>query len=160
MLKRYSVTLFALLSLSLLVACGGKAGSGGVALVIDGGEYGCGETVEPVLTAFGEGYEYAEGLNCAYDSVDKTFTYPHVTVYTVPLEEGDVISEIYTEDQSVATTEGVTVGMKKADVIAAHGDGFEDLGNLLVYRSPEQGALCFEMDGDNVIGMFVTTEAI
>jgi hypothetical protein len=144
----------------LLAACGGAPKSDAVALVIDGAEYACNQPVEPTLAAFGEGYEYAEGLNCAYDSVDKTFTYPNVTIYTVPLEDGDMIGEIYTEDPAVTSAGGIAVGASKADVVAAHGEGFEDLGNLLVYRSEDQGSLCFEMENDAVIALFVTTEAI
>jgi hypothetical protein len=157
--KQFTVALIVSLALLLFTACsGGTVNAFG--LVIDGTEYACGAPVDPLLSTFGDGYEYAEGLNCAYDSVDKTFTYPTVTIYTVPLEEGDIVSEIYTENPAVTSTEGIAVGASRADVVTAHGDGFEDLGNLLVYRSSAEGALCFEMENDAVVAIFVTTEAI
>lgn len=114
----------------------------------------------------GEDYEYAEGLSCAYDGLDKTFTYEEATFYTNPMERGDTVSEIYTESTDVTTSKGVTVGATKDEVLAAYGDSARTPGNMLIYRgdgqmgTAEGAALCFEMQGDTVAAIFLTLEAI
>ena len=98
--------------------------------------------------------------------LDKTFTYEEATFYTNPMERGDTVSEIYTENTDVTTSKGITVGATKDEVLAAYGDSAEDAGNMLIYRgdgqmgTAEGAALCFEMQGDTVAAIFLTLEAI
>lgn len=162
---------FLIAALLLIPGCGRDTAPDGFSeedcyLRIEGSEYRCDDDIETVVTALGLDYSYAEGLSCAYDSVDKTFTYELASFYTNPLPEGDLVSEIYTENPAVSTSAGVTAGMRREDVLKAHGEDCEEMGGLLIYRvpgaegKPGRGALCFELEGNEVIAIFVTTEPI
>lgn len=151
----------------LLLACGcsQKPAAGFTAddliLNIDGTAYRCGTKIEMVIAGLGEDYEYAEGKSCAYDGLDKTYTYEAVEFFTNPLSDGDMVSEIYTESDTVTTTKEIAVGATKAEVLAAYGTATKDANNMLVYRPSEaQAALCFELAEDTVVAIFLTMEAI
>lgn len=172
-MKKIRLAAFLAVFLAVTAGCGNanESNAGGFTpndlyLNIADTSYRVDEKIEPVIANLGSGYDYAEGKSCAYDSVDKTFSYAFASFYTNPREEGDIISEIYTESEEVTTSKGVSVGAAKEDVVTAHGDGFEDMGNMLVYRVPGsdgeagRGALCFEMENNTVIAIFITTEPI
>lgn len=123
--------------------------------------YRCGTTMETVLDQLGDGYQYAEGKSCAYDGLDKTYTYEAVEFFTNPLAEGETVSEIYTESEIVTTSKAIAVGATKAEVIAVYGAASKDANNMLIYRLSEaQAALCFELEEDTVAAIFLTMEAV
>ena len=173
---KHSLSILLALAAALTVSLSGCSGSSTSAdasfsdsdliLNIGGDSYTCAVGIDTVTGALGEAYEYAEGLSCAYDGLDKTFTYEEATFYTNPMERGDTVSEIYTESADVTTSKGITVGATKDEVLAAYGDSAEDAGNMLIYRgdgqmgTAEGAALCFEMQGDTVAAIFLTLEAI
>lgn len=151
----------------LLLACGcsQKPAAGFTAedlqLSVDGTAYRCGTQIETVIAGLGEDYEYAEGKSCAYDGLDKTYTYPTVEFFTNPLSDGDMVSEIYTESDTVTTSKAIAVGATKAEVLAAYGTATKDANNMLIYRLPDvQESLCFELENDAVVAIFLTMEAI
>lgn len=132
-------------------------------LTIGGRAYRCRENMETVLADLGDGYQYAEGKSCDYDGLDKTYTFPEATFYTNPLPEGDLLNEIYTEHAGVTTSREISVGAKKADVLAAYGEPEQQDAAILVYRlSGEIGepSLCFELEGDVVTAIFLTLERV
>ena len=167
---KHSLSILLALAAALTVSLSGCSGSStsdsDLVLNIGGDSYTCAVGIDTVTGALGEDYEYAEGLSCAYDGLDKTFTYEEATFYTNPMERGDTVSEIYTESTDVTTSKGITVGATKDEVLAAYGDSAEDAGNMLIYRgdgqmgTAEGAALCFEMQGDTVAAIFLTLEAI
>ena len=70
-----------------------------------------------------------------------------------------MVTEIYTQDPSVTTSKGLAVGATREEVIAAYGQPDEDDGYTLIYRlSNEVGepSLCFDLDGDQVMAIFLT----
>ena len=163
-MKKYFIICLSAFML-IFAGCGQQSQAGfsktDLLLNISGTPYHVGVNIQTALDTMGDGYEYAEGKTCAYDSVDKTYTYDNATFYTNPLSQGDIISEIYTESQAVSTSRGIAIGSSKEEVVAAYGAATQDDGNLLIYRLPDtQGALCFEMENDAVIAIFITTEAI
>ncbi len=115
-----------------------------------------------MIEALGDGYEYAEGMSCDYDGLDKTYTYEAATFYTNPLAEGDLLAEIYSESPEAATSKGISPGASKADVIAAYGDPAEQDEYLLIYRAGEtpSPSLCFELEGDAVTAVFLTVDPV
>lgn len=166
-MKRIFLPLLA--ALCLLAGCM-QTGAAGFAeddllLNIGGESYRCKTDIQTVIGALGEDYDYAQGKSCAYDGLDKTFTYETAQFFTNPLEAGDIVSEIYTESPEVSTSKGICVGAAKADVLAAYGEPAGDDGSLLIYRVSEtwqagEMSLCFELEGDTVAAIFLTTEAI
>ncbi|MDR2932921.1 MAG: hypothetical protein LBV27_07415 [Oscillospiraceae bacterium] len=163
------IKMLCVLSMALLTfcACGQTASSAVFTqddfyLDIGGAEYRCDDDIQTVIENLGPDYAYSEAISCAYDGLDKTYDYDMAAFYTNPLEAGDMVSEIYTEDPAVSTSRGITVGDGRDHVLAAYGDG-DDTGNMIIYRVPGEagrGALCFEMENDAVIAIFITTEPV
>ena len=75
-----------------------------------------------VLAALGEAQSYFEAASCAFDGLDKTYTYPGFVITTRPEETGDFVNSILLTDDSVTTAEGIYIGSTKDDVIAAYGE--------------------------------------
>lgn len=128
-------------------------------LTVSGEKFNCDTNITEVIATLGDGYDYAQGKSCAYDGLDKTYGYDTATFYTNPLSEGDIVTEIYTEDRSVTTSKGITVGASRQQVLDAYGEPDEDDGYTLIYRvseEPGEPSLCFDMEGDSVFAIFLT----
>lgn len=158
---------YLLLLLALLAGCGKHSSAGfsesDLYLTVGENPYRCMENIETVIEQLGDGYGYAEGKSCAYDGLDKTYTYETAQFFTNPLDAGDLVSEIYTESPEVATSKGLAVGAAKEAVRAAYGEPAAQDGTVMVYRASEEAgepALCFDLEGDTVAAIFLTTEAV
>ena len=166
---KHSLSILLALAAALTVSLSGCSGSSTSAdasfsdsdlvLNIGGDSYTCAVGIDTVTGALGEDYEYAEGLSCAYDGLDKTYTYEDATFYTNPLEEGDIVTEIYTQSPQVTTSKGLAVGATRQQVEAAYGPPTQEDGYTLYYRVSEQAgepALCFDLEGDTVYAIYLT----
>ena len=89
--------------------------SGSTAISID-------QDMADVLAALGEAQSYFEAASCAFDGLDKTYTYPGFVITTRPEDTGDFVNSILLTDDSVTTAEGIYIGSTKDDVIAAYGE--------------------------------------
>ena len=136
------------LTLSLAACGGGNAPAGGespapqnsaapqaagayVFTTGDGVTVSVDEDMAQVLTDLGEAQSYFEAESCAFEGLDKTYTYPGFVITTRPDGENDYVNSIRLTDDSVSTVEGVYIGSSEADVKAAYGeDGGADQGIL------------------------------
>ena len=136
------------LTLSLAACGGGNAPAGGespapqnsaapqaagayVFTTGDGATVSVDEDIAQVLTDLGEAQSYFEAESCAFEGLDKTYTYPGFVITTRPDGENDYVNSIRLTDDSVSTVEGVYIGSSEADVKAAYGeDGGADQGML------------------------------
>ena len=104
-----------------------------------------------VLAAEGEPLSYFEAESCAFNGLDKTYTYAGFVISTRPEGEKDFVNSILLTDDSVTTPEGAYIGCPKADVIAAYGEG-DEVGLSLSYAKGDC-TLNFIFDGDTVISI-------
>ena len=136
------------LTLSLAACGGGNAPAGGespapqnsaapqaagayVFTTGDGVTVSVDEDMAQVLTDLGEAQSYFEAESCAFEGLDKTYTYPGFVITTRPDGENDYVNSIRLTDDSVSTVEGVYIGSSEADMKAAYGeDGGADQGML------------------------------
>ena len=99
----------------------------------------------PLLDFLGEPDSCFEAASCAFDGLDKTYTYAGVEIITYPDGERDYISSVRILDGSVSTPEGITIGSAQEDVVAAYGEGFQELGKQYVYEDGDaQLSVLFE----------------
>ncbi len=161
--------LFAILCFTIVFpGCSGQQNTAGfsesdLVLTVAGKEYHTRDNVQTVIENLGDGYQYAEGKSCNYDGLDKTYTYDAATFYTNPLAEGDLLSEIYSESPETATSKGLSPGAAKGDVLAAYGEPSESDEYILIYRAGEDvnaPSLCFELENDTVIAVFLTVDPV
>lgn len=95
----------------------------------------------PVVSALGEPVSYYEAASCAFEGLDKFYTYNGFELHTYPSEDKDYVSAIVFIDDSVSTAEGVSIGDTLEKVKEAYGEGTEESG-MLVYEKDGM-KLCF-----------------
>ena len=157
------------LTLSLAACGGGNAPAGGespapqnsaapqaagayVFTTGDGVTVSVDEDMAQVLSDLGEAQSYFEAESCAFEGLDKTYTYPGFVITTRPDGENDYVNSIRLTDDSVSTVEGVYIGSSEADVKAAYGeDGGADQG-MLSYTAGGV-SLNFILEGGAVISI-------
>ena len=88
--------------------------AGGIEIRVD-------DDMADVLTALGEPQSYFEAESCAFEGLDKTYTYSGYVITTRPDGDKDYVSSIRLTDDSVATPEGLYIGSSVADVTATYG---------------------------------------
>lgn len=170
--KYLALVLLAALALSALSACnegdvttGGKGGFSKDDLYIEmgGSKYYCDVDIDDIIAVFGEDYESSEAISCAYDGMDKTFTYDRFEVFTYPDGDSDFVLELCVFDGDAKTSKGIKLGDSKQSVIDAYGEG-KDTGYLLSYElaAPNEStmgaSLYFKIENDTVIEMAITAE--
>lgn len=92
-------------------------------------------SAEPIVEALGEPTKYSESTSCAFEGLDKTYSYPSFHLETYPKDGKDFIYGWWFVDDMVETPEGICIGTAQADVEAAYGtDGFNGTNAYTVKR--------------------------
>lgn len=86
-----------------------------------------------VLAVLGEPLSYFEAASCAFDGLDKTYTYAGYRVLTRPDGKKDYVNSIELTDDSVQTPEGAYIGMTAEQVKGVYGAATEETSTLLSY---------------------------
>lgn len=154
----------ALLIVALLLTGCGRQEDGfnekDLGIETDGETYYLRTDSAPLIAALGEGYEYSEMVSCVYDGKDKTYTYPGITVSTVPVDGKDIIEMLTLTDDTYSTLRGSRVGDSREKVIAAYGEEYFDDGyiNYTLTNDPadiQAERIQFEMNGDTVSAIYI-----
>ena len=128
----------------------------GYSFVYEGTEIQMGHLMSEYLDVLGEPISYFEAASCAFDGLDKMYSYNSFQITTYPVEDKDYVGSITFLDDMVETKEGVSLFETKADMIAAYGENYVDENGVLVYYydGNEQGArLCFILSGDEIVSI-------
>lgn len=105
-----------------------------------------------VLAALGEPKEYFEAESCAFEGMDKTYTYSGFVITTRPDGEKDYVNSIILSDDSVTTPEGIYIGSAAADVTAAYGESAGATDTFLPYTKGNT-SLNFVLSNGKVISI-------
>lgn len=114
----------------------------GVTVSVDG-------NMAPVLEGLGEPAGYFEAASCAFEGLDKTYTYGSFEIVTYPQGEKDCVSTIILKDDTVSTAENISIGSSLENVTNAYGTDYTKQGNMLVYRKGGM-RLCILVENDTV----------
>lgn len=109
------------------------------------------QNMAEVLSALGEAQSYFEAASCAFEGLDKTYTYSGFQIVTRPEGDSDYVNSILLTDDSVTTPEGIYIGSSKSDVTAAYGQG-EETGSSIMYTK-DNVTLSFILESDTVISI-------
>lgn len=101
----------------------------------DGKEVAVNADMADVLAELGEEQSYFEAESCAFEGLDKTYTYPGFVITTRPDGEKDYVNSIRLTDDTVTTGEGVYIGSTEADVTTAYGESTSDTEGMLSYTA-------------------------
>jgi len=80
----------------------------------------------PIIDALGEPQEYFEAASCAFQGLDKTYTYSGFELTTYPKDDLDYVSTIYVLDDSVTTDKGIYIGSTLEEVTSAYGTDYSE----------------------------------
>ena len=119
--------------------------SGDTAVAID-------QDMAEVLSALGEPKSYFEAESCAFQGLDKTYTYSGFVITTRPDGDKDYVNSIVLTDDSVTTPEGIYIGSSADDVAAAYGQSDTQSDTLMGYAK-DGTVLNFILDGGKVISI-------
>ena len=118
-------------------ATGGQSGQGsdnaGYAFSFNGTVVEIDADVAPVLEALGSDYTYFEAASCAFEGLDKMYTYSSFEIDTYPSGDKDCVSAIILKDDSVSTAEGISIGDSKNKLEQTYGSGSEEC-NMIKYE--------------------------
>lgn len=88
----------------------------------------------PLLAYLGDPASYFEAESCAFEGLDKTYTYDAVEIVTYPDGDVDRISSVRILTADAATPEGVTIGSTPEEVTAAYGEEYSAIGQQYAYE--------------------------
>ena len=154
-----------ILSLGSLAACSGSgdgSGNGGGSSSEPGFTYTNGSvTIEmnsdaaAVVEKLGEPLDYFESESCAFEGLDKVYTYPGFKLNTYPEEDKDYVLSVVFMDDTVETEEGIAIGITKDQVTEAYGDPAEESDTSLVYEKGDT-EMTIGFDGDSVSSLEIS----
>lgn len=110
------------------------------------------ENMADVLAALGEPQSYFEAASCAFEGLDKTYTYAGFVITTYPDGDRDLINSIRLTDDSAATQEGIYVGCTSDQIQAVYGDAQDDHVGALSYTNGDT-TLNFILENDVVVSI-------
>ena len=88
----------------------------------------------PIIAALGEPASYFEAPSCAFEGLDKTYSYGSFEIDTYEQDGRDFISCVFFCDDLIETPEGVALFETKEDMTAAYGESFKEEYGMLVYE--------------------------
>lgn len=103
----------------------------------------------PIVAALGEADKYFESESCAFQGLDKVYTYGSVVINTYPKNEVDYVYSIELKDDTVQTAEGISIGASKSDVTGKYGSPSRETDTSYIYAKGDS-ELAFIFDGDSV----------
>lgn len=150
----------AVLCCALLAGCGGSGDSKAAdtadtapaskyTLLFKDTEVAVNGDMEPLAEKLGEPTDYFESESCAFQGLDKVYTYGSVIIRTYPKDGKDYVLSVELKDDAVTTREGVYIGQSRDDVAAAYGEPSQETGSALKY-----------IDGDCTLTFILTDGAV
>lgn len=125
--------------------------TGGVTVEVDA-------DMAPILQALGEPASYFEAASCAFEGLDKIYTYNSFEIDTYPSQDRDLVSAVVLKDDSVTTAEGICIGDSLEKLLETYGDGAQESG-MLVYEKDGM-KLCFILQDDSIISIEYRSTAL
>ena len=111
----------------------GKSEDGGYTFVLNGVKIALNAEMAPIVEKLGEPTKYYESESCAYQGLDKVYTYGGVTINTYPVGGVDYVLDIVLRDDTVSTAEGLCIGDPQAKVGEIYGTPTATRDNAVCY---------------------------
>ncbi|MBQ8431914.1 MAG: hypothetical protein IJX28_03425 [Clostridia bacterium] len=88
-----------------------------------------------LLEALGAWSDYAESPSCAFEGMDKVYTYASFELETYCLGGVDYIAAVHLLDDSVTTRKGIRIGSTAQEVLDAYGTPASQSDAAIVYTA-------------------------
>lgn len=117
------------------------------------------EEATPILEQLGEANSYFEAASCAFNGLDKMYTYSSFEIDSYPIDDKDYVSMILFKDDSIATVEGISIGDPEEKIMEVYGDNFTKENGMIVYKKDGM-KLCFIAENGNVTSIEYRTTVL
>ena len=88
-----------------------------------------------LINLLGKTEGYFEAESCAYQGIDKIYTYQSFEISTYPVKGKDYVGSVYFLDNTVSTKEGIKIGSTFDDMVKAYGNGYKEQNSVYRYSS-------------------------
>ena len=135
--------LILILSLVLITGCGAEKVKDnnnenndrvGYSITIEGTKIMVGDEFSKISSKLGKDYEYQEVETCAFEGMDKIYSYSDYEIYNYHEKGVEKIYTITLLNENVSTDEGITIGSTVEEVVDTYGDNYEDVAGSYVFQ--------------------------
>lgn len=95
----------------------------------------------------GEPASYYESPSCAFNDLDKFYTYHGFEIDTYYLDGKDLVLGVVLLDDTVSTTEGICIGDAQDKVASVYGEATETTENSATYKKDDMKLVFIFKDG-------------
>ena len=113
----------------------------------------------PVAQKLGEPDKYFESESCAFQGLDKVYTYGGVVIRTYPEKDIDYVLSIELKDDLTATEEGISIGDSSEKVTETYGEPDEKTDTSLIYNKGNS-KLSFILESDKTVSSITYTAIV
>lgn len=121
--------------------------SNGYVFTFDGVEVKIDTDAAPYVATFGEPSSYYETPSCAFDNLDKFYTYHGFEIDTYYSDGKDLVLGVVLLDDTVSTTEGLSIGDAQDKVATVYGEPTEKTDNSATYKKDNMKLVFIFKDG-------------
>lgn len=114
--------------------------------------------VAPILESLGKSTGYFEAESCAFQGMEKTYTYGGFELHTYESDKVDYVASVILLDDSVSTKEGIFINSNLDDVLKAYGDKYTKKLSSYTYEL-DKSKLSFLIENDKVTSIEYTAVA-
>jgi hypothetical protein len=131
-----------------------KKSDGGFKLTMKGTAIAINDDMAPIAEKLGKPTKYFESESCAYQGLDKVYTYGGVVIRTYPKDKNDFVLNVELKDDSVSTEEGISIGDAKDKVKEVYGEPTSTTDTSSVYKKGDSN-LTFIFGSDGSVSSIV-----
>ncbi len=95
------------------------------------------EEAEDIILGLGEYKEYFEAESCAFEGLDKIYTYSSFEISTYEKDSIDYISGISLMDDTVSTKEGISLFQTLEELKAIYGENYKEENGVYTYTKAQ-----------------------
>lgn len=106
----------------------------------------------PILGGLGEHKDYFEAESCAFEGLDKIYTYGGFELHTYEIDGVDYVASVIFLDDSVSTKEGIYLYSDSDDVLSKYGDNYTKTLGLYTYEL-DKSKISFLIEDDKVVSI-------
>lgn len=106
----------------------------------------------PIKEALGEPIHYFEAPSCAYEGIDRVYTYSGFDLQTYTKGDEEYVFSVRFLDDTVKTREGIAIGASLEDVIKAYGKDYENSFSQYTYNDNNH-KLSFIIENNEVVSI-------
>lgn len=106
----------------------------GYTFLFNGVEISVDMKMDDLLAKLGTEDSYFEAPSCAFDGMQKIYTYGSMELNTYIGEDGDYLDAIILKDDLISTPEGIRVGDTPEKVVETYGEDYTDNNGSYTYE--------------------------